>query len=133
MRFLHTLQGPRSSRGSILVEWIAVSVNLTFLFLSILQIGFFLHVKNTIIDSAAEGARMAGLLYATDIDGIELSRKLITSAISAEYARNISIRRTANTVTVEVVAPVPIIATMGIPNTLRLHARAPIELGLDHK
>ena len=48
---------PRTTTGSAVVDFTLVGVLLTFLFLALLQLGLALHVRNTLVASAAEGAR----------------------------------------------------------------------------
>ena len=43
--------------GSAVVDFTLVGILLTFLFLALLQLGLALHVRNTLVASAAEGAR----------------------------------------------------------------------------
>lgn len=49
----------RSDRGSAVVEFVLVSVLLVMLLLGVLQVGVYLHVRNVVAASAADGARYA--------------------------------------------------------------------------
>ncbi|MET0782884.1 MAG: TadE/TadG family type IV pilus assembly protein, partial [Leifsonia flava] len=67
----------RDERGSAVVEFTLVSVLLTTLALAVVQLALALHVRNTVIDAAAEGARYAALADNTLADGEERTRMLI--------------------------------------------------------
>lgn len=67
------------------------------LFLGVLQLALTVHVRNTLIDCAAEGARYGGLSDRTPTQGAERTRALIRSALGPAYARDV----TATTTTVD--------------------------------
>ncbi|MDQ6874952.1 MAG: pilus assembly protein [Actinomycetota bacterium] len=48
---------PAEDRGSAIVEFALVSILLVMLLLAVLQVGIYLHVRNVVAASAAEGAR----------------------------------------------------------------------------
>lgn len=100
---------------------------LTLLVLAVLQVSFALHVRTTLIDAAAEGARAAGLSGASDTDGKLRTRELISAALSDHYADHIDITRTDHIVTVTVRSPLPLIGLVGIPNGIEVSAHAPVE------
>ena len=72
------------------VEFVLVGVLLTLVTLSVLQVAFALHIRTTLIDAAAEGARFAALADSSLPAGIERSRELITAALGESYAQSIS-------------------------------------------
>jgi len=74
------------------VEFTLVSIILVTLFLAILQIGLVLHVRNTLVASAAEGARYAANADRDLLDGEARTRELIASAVSQRYADGVSSR-----------------------------------------
>lgn len=117
----------RTERGSQTVEWTLVSVLLTMLFCAVLQIGFAMHIRSTLIDAAAEGARLAGLRNADPNVAAAHTRLLIDTAIAEQYAGEISVERTHEVAKVRVRAPLPLIGPLGIPDTLEIEAIAPIE------
>ena len=98
------------------------------LFAGILQLGFALHVRNTLIDAAASGARYASLADRTDEDGVARTRAIIANSIGGSYARDVSISRTQSgslpTVEVSISAPLPIVAVFGPPQALRVSGHA---------
>jgi hypothetical protein len=60
------------------------------LFLAILQIGLVLHVRNTLVASAAEGARYAANADRGPADGAARARRLIADAVSPRYAGDVT-------------------------------------------
>lgn len=99
--------------------------------LAVVQLGLALHVRNTVLDAAAEGARYAALAGADDADGVQRTRDLISAAISAEYARDVSAARTTvggvPVVAVTVRATVPIVGLLGVDKGLEVTGHAAVE------
>lgn len=118
-------------RGSAAVEFVLVGVLLTLVTLSVLQVAFALHVRTTLIDAAAEGARFAALADSSLPAGIERSRELITAALGEGYAQSISAGTGAfgghPVVIVTVRSPLPLIGMVGIDDTLEVSGRAALE------
>lgn len=82
----------RDDRGSAPVEFVLVGVLLTFLTLAVLQLALALHVRNTVLDSAAEGARYGALADNEPADSVQRTIELISTAIGPDYARDVSVR-----------------------------------------
>ena len=116
-----------SDQGAATVEWTLVSALLTLLFLAVLQLGFALHVRVTLLDAAAEGARTAGLYGASAIDGHARTEQLIALALADDYANDINVERSATLATVTVRAPLPVIGIWGFPEGIEVTAHAPVE------
>lgn len=118
-------------RGSAAVEFVLVGVLLTLVTLSVLQVAFALHVRTTLIDAAAEGARFAALADSSLPAGIERSRELITAALGPSYAQSIWAGMGAYgghpVVIVTVSSPLPLIGMIGIDDTLEVSGRAALE------
>lgn len=118
-------------RGSAPVEFVLVGVLLTVVTLSVLQVAFALHIRTTLIDAAAEGARFAALADSSLPAGIERSRELITAALGESYARSISAGTGAYgahpVVIITVRSPMPLIGMIGIDDTLEVNGRASLE------
>ncbi|MDJ1372500.1 pilus assembly protein [Gulosibacter molinativorax] len=114
-------------RGAATVEWTLVAGLLTLVFLAVLQVGFAMHIRTTLIDAAAEGARQAGLENATAADGHYRTEQLIATAVSSEYAQDITVHRGTTLVEVTVRAPLPLIGLIGFPNGVEVSAHAPVE------
>jgi hypothetical protein len=113
------------------VEFVLVGTLLTVLTLSVIQLGLVLLIRNTVLDSASEGARYGALADNTIGDGVGRTRDLITTAIGPSYARDITVSRgsydgyPADIVTVR--TPLPLIGLVGIPNGLEVSGHAAIE------
>lgn len=115
-------------QGSAVTDFAFVSGLLALLFLALLQLGLVLHVRNTLMAAAAEGARMGARAGATPADGVERTRELITGQLSARYAQSIVAGvdqvAGARVVVVRVQAPVPVIGPLGIGEGFDVLARA---------
>ncbi|MFD2758464.1 TadE/TadG family type IV pilus assembly protein [Gulosibacter faecalis] len=116
-----------SDRGAAPAEWSLVAGLLTVLFLTVLQVGFVMHVRTTLIDAAAEGARVAGLRDSSAAAGAERTEQLVELALSPGYAESISVDVQGNLVEVRITAPLPLIGLLGFPDGMEVSAHAPIE------
>lgn len=117
--------------GSAAAEFVLVGALLTVLTLSVIQLGLALHIRNTVLDAAAEGARFAALADNGPADGVARTRDLITVAIGETYAQGVSasvgsyLGHPASIVTVS--APLPLIGLFGIEGGLEVSGHAAIE------
>jgi Flp pilus assembly protein TadG len=120
-------------RGAAVVESSLVLVLLIFLLLAILQLGFALHVRNTLVASAAEGARYAANADRSPVEGAARTRDLIKGALGDEYATNVvagtEVVGGVTTVVVVVQAPLPILGPLGIARGLVVRGHAFEESG----
>ena len=66
-----------------------VSALLIAVFLGILQLAFALHVRNTLMDAAAAGARYGTLADRGPGDGVRRTRELISGALSDRFASDV--------------------------------------------
>lgn len=82
----------RDERGSAPVEFVLVGVLLTFLALAVLQLALALHIRNTALDAAAEGARYGALADNDPADAVPRTVELIETAIGPDYARDVTVR-----------------------------------------
>ncbi len=118
-------------QGSAVVEVAWVGAILTVVTVSVLQLALALHVRNTVLDSAAEGARFAALADNTAMDGVVRCQNLITAAIGADYATDI--RASTGTwmghpaVTITVRTTLPVIGLLGIGGAVEVSGHAAIE------
>jgi len=121
----------RDERGSAAAEFVLVASLLTVLTLSVLQFGFAMHVRNTVIDAAAEGARVAGLADNGLADGAARTTELITVAIGDEYARSVTaaygefLGYPAASVTVR--TPLPLLGLLGPQGALEVTGHGALE------
>jgi len=118
--------------GAATAEFVMVVGLLTVLTLSVLQLGLALHIRNTVLDAASEGARFGSLADNTPADGAERTRELIASALGAGYASTVTAeRRTfrgADATVVTVSAPLPLIGLIGIDGGLEVSGHAAREV-----
>ncbi len=107
--------------GSAVVDFVLVGALTTLLAASVLQLMLALHVRTTLIDCAAEGARYAALADRDPAQGAARTRELIATALSAGYADHVTARSTAidglPVVEVQVTAPLPLLGLLG-PSSL---------------
>lgn len=121
----------RDETGSAVAEFVMVTALLTVLTLSVLQLGLALLIRNTVLDAASEGARYGSLIDNTPGEGVALTRDLITTAIGASYARDVSatsgtyLGHAALVITVR--APLPLIGLFGIERGLEVSGHASVE------
>ena len=118
-------------RGSAVAEFVMVVSLLTFLTLAVLQFALALHVRNTVLDAAAEGARHAALADNGLVEGETRTRALITLALGEQYARNIVARYTETdgyaSTEVRVEAPLPMLGLLGFDSGLHVAGHALVE------
>lgn len=121
----------RSDEGSAVVEFTLVGVLLTTLTLAVLQLGIALHVRNTVLDAAAEGARFGALADNAPVDGVRRAEALITEAIGPDYASDVSVATGTwmghPAVTVTVRTTLPVIGLLGVGGGLEVTGHAAIE------
>lgn len=117
--------------GSAVVEFTLVGTILTVLTVSVLQLALALHVRNTVLDSASEGARFAALADNTPADGIERCRDLITAAIGDGYADDVTAASGSwmghPAVTITVRTTLPVIGLLGFGGALEVSGHAAVE------
>jgi hypothetical protein len=120
-----------AERGSAPAEFVMVGALLTLLVLSVLQLALALHVRNTVTDAAAEGARCASLAGGTLEDGAARTRALIGAALGPGYPVEVHARTVdrlgAPVAEVAVTAPLPVLGLVGAPHGLQVAGHAPLE------
>jgi Flp pilus assembly protein TadG len=114
--------------GSAVVDFTLVGILLTFLFLALLQLGLALHVRNTLVASAAEGARCGANADRTPADGAAVTRKLIRDSLADSFADGVtSGTETVDgvvTVVVRVEARLPLFGLLGPPRAISVRGHA---------
>jgi Flp pilus assembly protein TadG len=109
-------------------DFAMVSGLLCLLFLAVFQLGLALHIRNTLISCASEGARYGARADTTMQEGVDRARQLISASLSDRYAGNV----TAVTTTVDgiavvqlrIEAPLPVLGPLGPDRVLSVQARA---------
>ncbi|QJW37257.1 TadE/TadG family type IV pilus assembly protein [Cellulosimicrobium protaetiae] len=109
--------GDETERGSAVVDFTLVSVLVLVLFLGVVQVALAVHVRATLVDCAAEGARVAGRADRGPQDGVARTRSLIGAALSPRYAEDVVARQVVvdglPVVEVTVSAPLPVVGLLG--------------------
>ncbi|MET0726265.1 MAG: TadE/TadG family type IV pilus assembly protein [Leifsonia sp.] len=123
--------GIRDEGGSAVVEFTLVSALLTALALAVVQLAFALHIRNTVIDAAAEGARFAALADNTLADGEDRTRQLIIAALGPAYAEDVAARYGSfaghPSTEVSVTTPLPLAGLLGPDRAMEVTGRASLE------
>lgn len=118
-------------RGSAIVDFVLVGGLLTMFFLAIIQLTLVLHVRNTLIDAAASGARYGTLADREASDAEERAATLIGSALNADFAQDISSTEVTfqglRTLEVTIKAPMPVIGLIGPRDVLEVKGHAAIQ------
>ncbi len=118
-------------RGAAVVDFVLIGALLTLLFLAIVQLTLVLHIRNTLIDAAASGARYGTLADRNDQDARERTVQLITSALNSEFARDVATSESTyqgiRTLEVTVRAPLPVIGFIGLRALLEVKGHAAIQ------
>ena len=121
----------RDDRGSAVAEFVMVGALLTVLTLSVLQLGLALHIRNTVQDAAAEGARYGALADNTPADGVRRTAELIDLAIGDDYAQNVTAHGGSwmghPAVTITVRTRLPLFGLVGIDGVLEVSGHAAVE------
>ena len=98
------------------------------LVLGVVQLTISLHVRNTLIDSASEGARYGALAGRTPADGAQRTRDLVLGSLSDEYAGQVTAARVkrdgVELVEVRVTAPLPVVGLIGPTGRLTVSGHA---------
>ena len=104
---------------------------LSLLFVTALQLGLALHVRNTLIADAAEGARRGARADSTPAEGAARARELIRAGLADSYASDVTAGRRVvdgmTVVEVEIRAPLPLVGTFGPGGGLTVHGHALVE------
>lgn len=107
-------------RGAAVVEFTLVSLLLVGLFLAVLQVGLIIHVRNTLVACAAEGARYAANADRTLADGERRALQLAAASISAGLLDGVRARHVTDVrypgvtlVEVEMRAALPLVGLLG--------------------
>jgi hypothetical protein len=117
--------------GSAAAEFVLVGALLTVLTLSVMQFGLALHVRNTVIDAAGEGARVAALADNGLADGVRRTTDLLAVALGDAYAGDVTaaygdfLGHPAASVTVR--APLPLLGLLGPDRMLEVTGHGAVE------
>jgi hypothetical protein len=116
--------------GSAVVDFVLVGGLLTMFFLAIIQLALVLHIRNTLIDAAASGARYGTLADRSADDARRRTGELIGTALSTDFTQEIQTREVTfqglRTLEVTVKAPMPVIGLVGPQGMLEVRGHAAI-------
>ncbi len=131
MRLPGTGRGRTGERGSAVVDFVLVGGLLTLFFLAIVQLTLVLHVRNTLIDAAASGARYGTLADRGSADARERTAQLIGVALNQDFATDVTTSEATyqgiRTLEVTVRAPLPVIGLIGPRAVLEVKGHAAIQ------
>jgi Flp pilus assembly protein TadG len=103
--------------GAAVVDFVLVMIVLLPLVLGILQLALVLHVRNTLVAAASDGARLAATADRGPGDGAARTREEIAGAVSGRFAQSVTAREVVldgqPAVEVRVVAEVPPLGLWG--------------------
>lgn len=111
-----------------MVDFVLVSILVSALTLGVLQLALALHVRNTLIWCAGEGARVGARAGSSPEQGAERARVLIGESLTRSYAHDVRASQRVEggvpLVGVEVSAPLPLVAWWGPRSTVSVRGRA---------
>lgn len=117
--------------GAAVVDFVLVSLVLVPLVLGLMQVALVLHVRNTLVAAATEGARYGAAVDRTPAAGAARTRAQVDQAIAGRFARDVSATRTriggTPAVVVRVGAEVPPLGLWGPPVRLDVEGHAVAE------
>lgn len=115
--------------GSAVPEFVMTSVLVVLVFMAVLQLGLTLHVRNTLISCAAEGARYGARQGSSPEEGAGRTRTLISRSLSGRFAQSVTASTETTSegvqvVVVDVAAPAPVLGPYGPARGLEVRGRA---------
>ncbi len=115
-------------RGAAVVDFALVGGLLTVIFIAIVQLALVLHVRNTLIDAAASGARYGTLADRDPQDAVARTEELIRGSLADAYGSDIAVGESTSggvrTLEVVVRAPLPVIGLIGPAGVMEVRGHA---------
>ena len=115
-------------RGAAVVDFALIGGLLTVVFIAILQLTLVLHVRNTLIDAAASGARYGTLADRSPQDAVGRAEDLIRGSLADSYGSDVSVGESmvggVRTLEVVVRAPLPVIGLIGPAGIMEVRGHA---------
>lgn len=115
-------------QGAAVVDFALIGGLLTVIFIAIIQLTLVLHVRNTLIDAAASGARYGTLADRSPQDAVGRTEELIRGSLADSYGSDISIGESTvsgvRTLEVVVRAPLPVIGLIGPAGVMEVRGHA---------
>jgi hypothetical protein len=117
--------------GAAVADFVLVSGLVSVLFVAVLQVGLALHVRNTLISCASEGARLGARSGSSPGEAAVRTRELVAGSLSARFGRDVSADVTVEggvrVVVVRVRAPLPVLGLLGPDDGFDVVGRAFME------
>ena len=114
--------------GSAVVEFVLVSVLVLALILGVIQLGIALHMRNTLVAAAAEGARYAAAANREPQEGAQYTSRLIAESLPGPFTGEVTAGYEdisgVPTIVVEVKADLPLLGWLGPSDTLVVRGHA---------
>lgn len=130
-----TFQSPcalkSGERGSAVFDFVMIGALLTLMFMAIVQLTLVLHVRNTLVDAAASGARYGTLADRTAMDAEARTSELIETALNGDFAADVTTAERnlegIRALEVTVRAPMPVVGLIGPGGVMEVtgHAALP--------
>jgi len=121
----------RDERGSAVADFVMVTGLVVFLFMAVFQLGLVLHIRNTLISCASEGARLGARADAEPGMGAVRARELIEASLADDFADDVTVGTGlvggVQVVEVRVRAPFPVIGLLGPDGQIDVTGRAFLE------
>lgn len=119
-----------TDRGAAVVDFVLVGSLLTLVFVALLQLALVLHVRNTLVAAAAEGARAAAV-SGDALIGQARTEEIAAQALSPGLVDDVAVRRddAAGVALVRVVvhARLPLVGLLGLPRALTVTGTSVLE------
>ena len=119
----------RREAGSAVAEFVMVAGLVLLLGVGVFQLGLALHVRNTLIMSASEGARWGARADAGPAQAVERTKAILVDSLPTAYGENVSATRESTNagvavIAVSVTAPMPVIGLLGPAGSITVTGRA---------
>ena len=116
-----------SEDGAAVADFAMVAGMLMFVFAVVFQLGLALHIRNTLISCASEGARMGARIDAAPGDAVGRTTALISNRFSQNVSASTESVDGVAVVVVRVSAPLPLLGPFGPDQALTVTGRAFLE------
>ena len=122
----------RRDAGSAIAEFVMVSGLVLVLGMGVFQLAVALYVRNSLISSASEGARLGARADSSLGEGVGRTMDLIGRGLSPAYAQGVTAQLGTTAAGVQVVevsvtAPMPVIGLLGPSGSMTVSGRAFLE------
>ena len=117
-----------AEEGTAIVEFVLVSILVVVLLVAVVQVAMALHIRNTLISAASEGARFAAAADQPPEAGADHTRDLIRQSLPDGYAGHVDsgyeVVSGVDTIVVTIEAELPVFGWLGPADTVRVAGHA---------